>query len=494
MSEASSDENSEPLIVRDCGIELHPDAGRVITRLFVPGREDVGPGDSRAAGVTTRLMALDEDDVETAVSELKTRFADRHREFDRTVSTHSAVASATLAADAVLSPARRWLLGAAFTHEYAVEAAALCNPSIVVRPDAPADQPGEFLLSMRGIGEGHISSLSFRTGRVDAAGNVSVDDAARWAETGVTTPGRHHRRAFHVRLAERDDDYENAAYVLDALPEQFDSDELQERIRILAGEVSTRRNIATTTSHLMAMSASSYEVEFAPDTELSERVLWPATPAEHRGIEDARFVRFTDGDRCTYYATYTAFDGDNTSIQLLETTDFRRFASVPLVGSAARGKGMALFPRKIGGRYAALTRADRETNGLAYSDDLCCWTDWETIQEPVSSWEVLQLGNCGSPIETERGWLVLTHGVGAMRTYSLGAILLDLEEPHRVIARTAEPLLTPTAGRRDGYVPNVVYSCGALAHGDVLVVPYAVADRYIAIATVSISALLATMR
>lgn len=484
---------SDALAVRDCGFELHPDPRRVITRLFVPGREDVGPGDSRAAGVIARVLALDESEVETAVADLKARFGHRHRHLDETLLAHSVVASQGRSPQPELSALRRWLLGAAFTHEYAFEAAALCNPSIVALPGGGPDRDTEFVLSMRGIGEGHISSLSFRSGRLSPTGEVTVDPAGRFPQTTVGMAGVHHRAAFHVRLAQGDDDHENAAYVLDSLPHEFGDDELEERIALLSAESTTRRNTATTAEHLRALASSSYRLEFPKDTHLSERVLWPSAPSERHGIEDARFVRFVDGDRVTYYATYTAYDGRATSIQLLQTTDFRTFTSAPLVGRAAVGKGMALFPRKIDGRYVALTRADRETNGVAFADDLYCWVESQTIQVPQRPWEVLQLGNCGSPIETDAGWLVLTHGVGPMRTYCLGAILLDLEEPTRVIARSVEPVIAPAEGRRDGYVPNVVYSCGALVHGDQLVVPYGVADQYIAIATLSVSKLLASM-
>ena len=235
-------------------------------------------------------------------------------------------------------------------------------------------------------------------------------------------------------------------------------------------------------------------MEFPERTQLSERVLWPHAAAERHGMEDARFVRFVDdGGEVEYHATYTAFDGSDTTIQLLSTTDFASFAISPTAGVAARGKGLAIFPRKVGGRYVALSRSDRETNEIASSDDLHCWGEPRTIQAPERPWELLQLGNCGSPIETDEGWLVLTHGVGAMRTYAVGAVLLDLDDPSRVLRRTSTPLLSPGLERRQGYVPNVVYSCGAFVDGDLLVVPYGVGDQWIAVAKVPVRRLLDSM-
>jgi len=223
-------------------------------------------------------------------------------------------------------------------------------------------------------------------------------------------------------------------------------------------------------------------------------VLWPATSLESHGVEDARFVRFIEDDgNATYYATYTAFDGADITQQLLHTDDFLSFEASPMVGPAATNKGLALFPRRIGGRFAAMSRHDRETNAVTFSDTLGHWSDAVTCQTPDRDWEVIQLGNCGSPIETPSGWLVLTHGVGPMRTYSIGALLLDLDDPTTVLATLPEPLLTPATDEQDGYVPNVVYSCGALLHGDTLVVPYGIADTAIAIATVQVPELLDAM-
>lgn len=487
---------SAPELVNDTGIELRPDPARVITRFFVPGREDVGPGDSRAAPVIERILELDERDVETEMRDIDVRFSHRHPALHLTFGEHAAMVTSRIDSTIELSTARHLLLGASFTHEYAIEGAALCNPSAVLHPGQDAeDDSVEFILSVRGIGEGHRSSIGFRTGTVTAAGTVTIHPLGPFPRMATATPGLNDRSVFHARLAERDDDHENAAFVLDSLPEQFDDTQLDARIEDLAADVATRRHTSTTIANLRRLARSSYCVQFPPSCDISERVLWPQAPAESHGMEDARFVRFIDeAGQAIYYATYTAFDGTNVAQHLLETTDFETFMASPMGGAGAQGKGLALFPRKVHGRYVAMSRSDRETNAIAFSDDLRCWNTADTVQFPAMPWEILQLGNCGSPIETEAGWLVLTHGVGPMRTYSLGAILLDLDEPQRVVARSVRPIISPSAGQRDGYVPNVVYSCGALAHHDILVLPYGIADQTISIATLSIDRLLGTLK
>lgn len=481
------------LRVQDTGVALTPDVGRAILRLFVPGHEDVGPGDSRAAPVIDRLLRLSDGEVTAAMRSIDDSFGDRHPSLHDTFEQHAALVDHRAEMPA-LTRARTLLLGAAFTHEYTVEGAALCNPSIVMHPRQPDDGGHAFVLSVRCIGEGHRSSIGFRTGTIGATGTVTVDDPGPLPRTAPATPGVHHRDVLHLKLAEVHDDHENAAYVLDPLPEHFEEAPLRARIAALDANAATRRHTASTIAHLEQLMRSSYRVEFPATSQLSERVLWPQSPTEHHGMEDARFVEITDGSAPRYCATYTAFDGSHISQNLLTTEDFARFVVTPMAGSAARGKGLALFPRQIDGRYVALSRADRETNSIAYSDDLRCWDTSETIQHPSRTWEILQLGNCGSPIETPQGWLVLTHGVGPMRTYSMGAMLLDLDQPHRVLSTSEHPIITPGAGQRDGYVPNVVYSCGALAVGDLLVLPYGVGDQTIAIATLSIAELLASLQ
>jgi predicted GH43/DUF377 family glycosyl hydrolase len=481
--------------VTDTGILLPPDRKRVIARFFVAGREGVGPGDSRASQVIDRILHLDETEVEDAMRNVDEHFATRHRDLDDYLSDHAQMVMSRVDSEVDLSAARQRLIGASFTSEYSIEGAALCNPSAVLHPQQDDSGDAKFIMSVRGIGEGHISSIGFRTGMVTSGGTVTIDAPDQFPGTAYGIPGVHHKSVFHAKLAELGDDMENASFVLDALPSHFDNTELDAQIELLAADFATRRQTFNTLSNLRYLARSSYRVEFPTNSSVSERVLWPQAPAERHGMEDARFVRFvSEQGEVIYYATYTAFDGTNISQQLLETTDFSTFTSSPMAGAAASGKGFALFPRKISGQFVALSRSDRETNAIAFSDDLFCWNNSDPIQVPEQSWEVLQLGNCGSPIETEAGWLVLTHGVGPMRTYAIGAILLDINEPQRVLARLRKPILSPTEDHRDGYVPNVVYSCGGFVHNDILVLPYGVADQSIAVATMSITKLIASMK
>ncbi len=351
------------------------------------------------------------------------------------------------------------------------------------------------MLSVRGIGEGHLSTLGFRSGTVTYEGLLEIDPPEPHPVLGTIDPGGLDREAFHGHLRAMGGDGESAAFVLDHLGPTFTAEELDLRLALLTDQRDTRRNARSTADALRSIAARSYAAHFPVDSDLSERVLWPAMAAESHGIEDARFVRFVEPDgSVAYLATYTAFDGVDVSQQLLRTDDFVTFAASSMSGPAALGKGLALFPRRIGDRYAALSRHDRERNSVAFSERADHWGRSATVQVPRWDWEMLQLGNCGSPIETDEGWLVLTHGVGPMRTYSIGALLLDLEDPTQVLAATTEPLLTPDPDEQDGYVPNVVYTCGALLHGDALVIPYAIGDRSISVASVSCAELLGSMQ
>ncbi|KWX20773.1 glycosidase [Mycolicibacterium wolinskyi] len=473
------------------------DPSRVITRLFVPGQEGFELQESRAGKVLARILALNDDEVQVALDDVVARCESRHRNLIGTFRLHAGELADRMDPGCNLSEARLLLIGAMFTNEYAIEGAALCNPSIVAHPDQSGAAPGSlrFVMSVRGIGEGHRSSIGFRTGIVDSSGSAAIDDPARFATVGATMPSVLDAAVFRSELARRHDAGEAAEYVLGALGDRFTRADLDERLERLQRHRSTRRHAPDTIALIRAVADRAYAIEFCTDTDLSERVLWPATSAEAAGMEDARFVRFVDDDgSVTFYATYTAYSGSHISQQLLTTTDFASFTSVPMVGRAAANKGVALFPRRINGRFAAMSRSDRESNTVAYSDHLAVWTDSSPCQQPVEAWETLQLGNCGPPIETDAGWLVLTHGVGPMRTYRIGAILLDLDDPTRILGRLTEPLLSPETDERDGYVPNVVYSCGALLHGDTLVLPYGIGDAAIGIATVPLPELLDALR
>lgn len=475
---------------------LPADPSRVIAQLFVPGHQGYELADSRAGAVLRRILALDEDDVRASLDDVFARFDKRHRDLTGTFRRHARELADRLDTDAVLSTDRMLLLGATFTSEYAIEGAALCNPSVVAHPDQSGTEPGSlrFVMSVRGIGEGHRSSIEFRTGLVDASGGVTVDAPVPYATVGPVVPTLLDAAVFRSELARLRVGGESADYVLDALGERFTRADLDEQLDKLQHHLRTRGHALRTISQMQAIAERSYAVEFATEIPLSERVLSPAMAAEAAGMEDARFVRFTrDDGTVTFYATYTAYSGSEIAQQLLETEDFQCFTSTPLVGRAAANKGLALFPRLIGGRFAAMSRSDRESNSIAFTDNPFQWTDSVPCQRPTEAWEALQLGNCGPPIETEAGWLVLTHGVGPMRTYRIGAILLDLEDPTRIVGRLREPLLSPAADEQDGYVPNVVYSCGALVHAGTLVLPYGIDDAVIGIATVPMPELLAAL-
>ncbi|MCU1487730.1 MAG: glycosidase [Actinomycetia bacterium] len=477
-------------------LRLRADSSRVITQLFVPGQEGFDHLESRTSPVLQRLLALDEDEVRRTYDAVVGRFTTRHRDLADTFGRHADELAERLPAGLKLSPTHWLLLGATFTSEYAIEGAALCNPSIVAHPDQAEVPAGHlrFALSVRGIGEGHRSTIGFRTGMVDESGIATLDGPPRYATTGATSPARLDASVFRTELRRLEGPGENADYVFDALGERFSSDDLEAQLTRLQDQRATRRRGSHTIAHIRAIAERTYGVCFPELTSLAERVLRPAMAAERQGMEDARFVRFTEDDgTVAYYATYTAYDGDGISQQLLQTTDFRTFTSSPIVGPAAANKGLALFPRRIDGRFVALSRADRETNAVAFSDDLRVWGTASPCQAPARPWELLQLGNCGSPIETEAGWLVLTHGVGPMRTYSIGAILLDLDDPTKVLGNLAEPLLQPTPDEQDGYVPNVVYSCGALVHAGTLVLPYGIGDAAIGMATVPMAELLGAL-
>ncbi len=473
-------------------IDLRPDPSRVLAKPFVPGLEDVGPTGSRAAPVIDRVLRLTDDEVERSLEELRLRFTSRHRDIEGTWLSHAARVTPLIDTSMTLSLARRLILGAYFTHEYSVEGAALANPSIVPFPVSSSDGAQEFVMSVRCIGEGHRSAIGFRTGAVGRNGTVTIDDPSPYVRHEMGGPGMHSRRVFHSRLDEWGHDLDEVAQLLTLLPPEFDDTHLAAALASLTAR--SARPGPDIAQRCQELSQWSYRVQFPEGTDISERVLWPHSPPEYHGMEDARFVQFEDDDGArTYLATYTAYDRNRISMQLLHTDDFRTFYISPMAGSAATGKGLALFPRRIGGRFVALTRSDRETNGLAMSDDIRHWETHEQLQVPHEAWELTQLGNCGSPLETPEGWLVLTHGVGAMRTYRIGALLLDLDHPATVIGRTIEPILEPLADHRDGYVPNVVYSCGSLIHDNVLVMPFGIADQRIGVATLPVADLLEAM-
>jgi predicted GH43/DUF377 family glycosyl hydrolase len=414
---------------------LRPDPARVVVRPFKPATEprDLNPTDKiRANHIVSRVLRLDLETAAQQLREVLDNFENRHRNLIDIFEARAADMEDALEPHAKLDQTQRRLIGAYFLNEYSFEASALFNPSIVRHPDQfGAPQNGcRFILSLRAVGEGHISSLTFRSGTIAADGSVAVDPPARLAV------------------------------------------------------------VPTVKSRTATPNGDDVEVIFRDDEELSERIIFPITEAQSNGIEDARFVEFKDGTRKIFYATYTAYSGRAIRSELIETSDFRSFRLTSLGGSAARNKGMALFPRKIDGHYAMIGRQDNENLYLIYSDDLYTWDGGQAILQPEYPWEFVQIGNCGSPIELDDCWLMLTHGVGPIRKYSIGATLLDKKDPSKVLGRTREPLVYPEQNEREGYVPNVVYTCGAMRHGDQIILPYAISDTFSNFATIKISDLM----
>jgi predicted GH43/DUF377 family glycosyl hydrolase len=412
-------------------LHLKPDPARVVVRPFRPAVEPRNFNDldkTRADHIVERVLALDESAVDKLLAATLENFEGRHKNLLAKFERRAAEMEGALSRHEPFSPKQIQLLGAYFLHEYSFEAAALFNPSIVPHPDQSglAEGSGRFILSVRAVGEGHISSLTFRSGIIDADGTVSIDPPARLA----------------------------------SVPE-------------IVGRIDDELELA-----------------FDEASELSERVIFPITDMQANGIEDARFVAFEDEGQRTYYATFTAYSGQSIRSELLETKDFVSFRLAPLKGPAAHNKGMALFPRKIGGRYAMIARHDNENLHLIYSDDLHEWGIGTAIVKPEYPWEFVQIGNCGSPLELDEGWLLFTHGVGPVRHYSIGAVLLDKDDPSKVIGRSREPLIQPERSEREGYVPNVVYTCGAMRMGERIVLPYAISDTFSTFATVRTTALL----
>jgi predicted GH43/DUF377 family glycosyl hydrolase len=455
-------------------------------------------GDQRARKICARVMALTESDVQSLLEQVRAEFGDRHRNVEEFLRCQFAQIQPYLLTGEKVSEEREMLLGGYFTHEYSLEAAALFNPSIVPHPDQSNLPAGSlrFILSLRATAEGHISSITFRTGLLDPDNNITIDEPSRYSlEPAQVLDATYEKLVFERKLRELGLLGDFTRQVLKGFGDTFSLKKLIASVRLAVkelapGDLETERVAKET----ILLAQSNYEVQFAPDSSLSERVLFPATPSQRNGIEDARFVHFQneDGTR-TYYATYTAYDGQMILPQFLETSDFFHFKFITLSGPAVENKGMALFPRKIKGLYAMLGRQDAENIYVMFSDHLHFWATMQLVLEPMFPWEFIQLGNCGSPIETEAGWLVISHGVGPMRQYCIGAFLLDVDDPTKVIGRLREPLIKPNEDEREGYVPNVLYSCGSLIRERQLIVPYGISDYATTFATLSLDEVLTAM-
>lgn len=482
-------------IVDRTDIVMRGDPHRVLCRLFIPGEEELIRGTSRARELVARCMSLTEEQVHETLERTLLDFSSRHRNLERHLQEHYSAVETLVEGTGTASPARRTLIGAYLTQEYAFESTAYFNPSLTIHPDQSGSQSGELrvIMSVRAVGEGHISSLVFRTGTLRPDGDILIDPPSRFASTRATRFTALRSRVLHQAATDAGIDSADLQFVLGMLPDTFTPEDLISRLNALPHPTPVEDH-ALLTELLQSLSTSSYEVDFDPSTDLSERVLWPTSTDERRGIEDARFTRFTDERGSVLYrASYTGFDGTRVVSRILETEDFRIFTSMPLSGTAVRNKGVAFFPRLIEGAHLALSRWDRETNSIAYSSDGYHWDDYVTFHVATEPWELIHVGNCGPPLETDDGWLVLTHGAGPMRRYVIGAILLDLEDPTKVIATYPGPLIAPEEDERNGYVPNVVYSCGGLIYRGTLVLPYGVSDCATRIARIDVDALLSRM-
>ena len=481
----------KPLNVRRKSEKLSQDQTRVIIKFYGQNKE-------RANHIIDKILKLSEENVNTIVEQVIEDFSTRHKNIWQVFMKHFKKVSHLLPAKIKLSDERKILIGAYFSSEYSIEAAAFFNPSIVIHPDQSHLTEGHLriILSFRATGEGHVSSVEFRSGVLDEKNNIIFDPISRYVEPpDVIENPIYNKHTFRLKLKELEYNNEISKNIFEKLPDDFTLVQLKDAVRNKSNE-ENRSNafVERTVRNILWLAKSNYEVEFRKDRKISERVLFPVTDNEKKGIEDARFVRFIDDNgEVTYYATYTAYNGVTILPQLIETKDFIKFKMITLNGKAVQNKGMALFPRKIDGKYMMISRQDGESMYIMESDNIHFWQEAKLLRRPVAAWEYIQIGNCGSPIETEKGWLLLTHGVGPMREYSIGLDLLDLKDPSKIIASLPEPLLSPNNMEREGYVPNVVYSCGALIHNNELVIPYAMSDTSSGFAEVSLDELFSAL-
>ena len=472
---------------------FRPDSSRVIARFLYTN-------DIRSKSLIQAVLQLSEDEASSALSKTLRDYSMRHRNISKIFENHFKKVVHLFSELGVdpegITETRKILIGSYFTMEYSIESAAFFNPSIVEHPYQTETGPGELrvIISFRATGEGHISSIVFRTGVLDQHNNLTLETVGNMLEEAEHIRRHVYNKESFSKKLDQIQDIKSIIppnLILDRLNDEFTYGELRNCIEEArrAHHLESQKELLF--NQIIWLASSHYELQFSLDTNISERVIFPVSANEKNGIEDARFVKFTEEDgEYTYYATYTAYDGSSILPKMLETKDFYHFKVLPLHGEIAQNKGMALFPRKVNGKYAMLCRLDGFNNYISFSENITVWSDATLLQQPKYPWELIQIGNCGSPIETEEGWLVITHGVGPMREYVLGATLLDLQNPVKLIGRLKHPLLIPNEQEREGYVPNVVYSCGSLIHNDDLIIPYAMSDYASTYATVNLRELL----
>jgi len=471
---------------------FYPDSKRVITRFLIIGKSD------RAQSIIQKVINLSDDDVNLTLNQILRDFAKRHRNITKTFENHfnnvKDIVKKVNGDLESLSLKRKLLIGSYFTMEYAIESAAFFNPSIVEAPDQTDLEEGQkrIIVSFRATGEGHISSIVFRRGIIDKNNNLNFAQPGKLVDIPeVVKRHVYNKKNFLKKLDEMHIHKDVVGMVMDRLGDTFIYGELQASISKTLKNIKITHSKKKVIQSMSWLADSHYKVTFSLDTAISERVIFPVSYTEKNGIEDARFVRFIDEDGCvTYYATYTAYNGFAILPKLIDTKDFYNFRILPLNGEYVQNKDLALFPRKVNGKYAMISRIDGVNNYIMFSDKINLWQNAKKIQEPKYTWEFIQIGNCGSPIETDKGWLLITHAVGPMRRYSLGAILLDLEDPSKLIGQLRKPLLMPNDEEREGYVPNVVYSCGSIVHNNELIIPYGTADFASSFASVPLDELL----
>jgi beta-1,2-mannobiose phosphorylase / 1,2-beta-oligomannan phosphorylase len=474
-------------------IKFYPDATRVIARfLYID--------DERSMHTIRSVLNMSENEASAAISQVLRDYSMRHRNISKIFEKHfNRIAHLFKQLNLDINSidfSRKILIGSYFTMEYSIESAAFFNPSIVEHPDQSETGVGakRVIISFRATGEGHISSIVFRTGILDKRNNLTLEPIGNMLEEAEHI--RRHvydKESFRSKLDEMQDFHGiiPSSLILDKLNDKFTYGELRECVEEARNSLHLATDKKVLFNQIIWLASSHYELQFSLDTNISERVIFPVSVNEKNGIEDARFVKFIDDDNSVmYYATYTAYNGSSILPKMINTSDFYHFRVLPVHGEIAQNKGMALFPRKINGKYTMLCRLDGFNNYIAFSDTISIWREAKLLQQPRFPWEYVQIGNCGSPIETVAGWLVITHGVGPMREYVLGASLFDLQNPEKEIGRLKTPLLMPNTQEREGYVPNVVYSCGSMIHNDDLIIPYAMSDYASTYATVNLRELL----
>ena len=484
--------NPDILQVDRLPLRLHKDERRVIARLFGVY------GETRLPELVARIGALPDARASEFLEHIFACFQERHHNLRDIFEENFAQAAKMSGWSGEIDEQRKLLVGAYFTMEYSIEAAALFNPSIVPHPDQ-ANLPGDclrFIMSLRATGEGHVSSVVFRTGTLCADDHVTLDPPARFHSSARRAPDQKFLKPLFMRkLGEMSVNISIAGKLLEPLPEQFTFVELSQVIERFQDSPYKPTNYSETLDAMMWLAASNYQIQMGPDASVSDIVLFPGSENESRGIEDLRLVRFVEDDGSVmHYGTYTAYNGHRILPMILETEDFNHISVHTLNGACARDKGMALFPRRINGHYVMCSRIDGRNLYIMYSDYIHFWESAELLSTPQHPWELNLIGNCGSPIETQEGWLLLTHGVGPMRRYCISAMLLDLDDPARILGKLPLPLLAPGEDEREGYVPNVLYSCGSLVHNGRLYIPYAMADQATGMAAVHLEALLETLK